>query len=120
MKRKIIIPLFVLVVSICMMQSCYPQPALSKKQWLEDVTVLENAVYTKHINPFWKNPKTKYEALFASIKNYINTTDESQLKAEIIMTGFAKILALTGDGHSGVSTKSRGELFGLYGYNVSW
>ncbi len=111
---------FPAIMILFIMNSCYAQPSLSKKEWIEDLSVLENAVYTKHIDPFWKNSKTKYEELFASVRNKINTTDEALLKPEVVMTGFAQILALTGDGHSGVSTKSRGDLFGLFSYNVSW
>ncbi|MEP7255204.1 MAG: hypothetical protein ABI666_05475, partial [Ferruginibacter sp.] len=108
------IPLLLLHIS-----SCYSQPNLSKKEWLEDLATLEKRVYQNHVNPFWKNPKSEMDILFASVKEKINNTDDAKLEPEIIMTYFTQILSQISDGHSGVSTKSRNELFGLYNYNLS-
>src|SRR5215213_3973921 len=105
---------FLLSLSSCSAQN------LSKKQWLQDLDVLQTAIYQKHISPFWKHPRSEFETAFTSLRNTINNADESSLQPEKITTGFAQVLALTADGHSGVSTKSRAEIFGLYQYNVSW
>ena len=99
---------------------CFAQSVLSRKQWLEDAEVLKQSIYQKHVNPFWKTPKQSFDSLFAIVKSIINNGDESKLQPELLLTKFAQILALTRDGHSGVSTKSRAELFGLYNYNVAW
>ena len=101
------------------LSSCYAQPSLSKKEWLEDLATLEKRVYQNHVNPFWKNQKSEMDLLFASVKEKINNTDEAKLEPEIIMTYFTQILSQMSDGHSGVTTKSRNELFGLYNYNLS-
>jgi tetratricopeptide (TPR) repeat protein len=100
--------------------TCCGQKKLSKQQWLTDLEVLETSIYTKHVNPFWYNSKSVFETEVTAVRNYIHTTDENTLEAEKIVTGFAKMLAVISDGHSGINTASRNELLGIYAFNVSW
>ena len=100
--------------------TCNAQKRITKQQWITDLEVLETSIYTKHANAFWYNPKSAYEKEIAAVREYINKTDDNSLEPEKVLTGFAKILAVTADGHSGINTESRNELLGIYPFNITW
>ncbi|MBL4773431.1 MAG: hypothetical protein JKX98_07470, partial [Alcanivoracaceae bacterium] len=90
--------------------------SLSRKQWQQDLNVLDHYIRNKHINPFYHNSEKGYLQLFYQAHDYIKNT--STPDNNIINGYIDKLVAYTGDGHSFVVGRTK--RYGEYSFFIDY
>jgi tetratricopeptide (TPR) repeat protein len=75
--------------------SIRPIPASEVGPWRADLRALVEGLERVHPEPYWRTPKARFDSAVAALRDSI-----PHLAAHHIVVGFARLLALVGDGHT--------------------
>ena len=75
--------------------STAPIAASAAQSWQADLDVLVQGLERVHPDPYWRTPEARFDSAVRALRDSI-----PRLAAHRIVIGFARILALVGDGHT--------------------
>ena len=88
--------------------------SLTAEQWREDLRVLAAGLQSRHRNPYHKTSREELEAAVKRLHDRIPSLSDREIKLELV-----RIVALVGDGHTGVRRYPFGPMFGFRFYPVA-
>jgi hypothetical protein len=88
--------------------------SLTADQWRDDLRVLAAEIQARHRNAYHKISKEELEAAVKRLHDRIPSLSDREVKVELV-----RIVALVGDGHTGVHRYPFGPMFGFRFYPVA-
>jgi len=87
-----------LTTSVLALAMCSAGTALAQTDdapWQADMTAFLDVLHAEHENPYFNTPREEFEAAVAAYRAALPTMDRAER-----ITGFARIVAMVGDGHT--------------------
>ncbi len=87
-----------LTTSVLALAMCSAGTALAQTDdapWQADMTAFLDVLHAEHDNPYFNTPREEFEAAVAAYRAALPTMDRAER-----ITGFARIVAMVGDGHT--------------------
>jgi hypothetical protein len=81
------------VLALCSAGTAHAQS--DDAPWQEDLTAFLDVLHAEHDNPYFHTPRDEFEAAVAAYRAALPGMDRAER-----ITGFARIIALVGDGHT--------------------